>query len=97
MVPLTRPGVNTLAGAGGGWARSAAAVRGMVTRRRPGGDPAVTTPGSFGVMVVNGTGCRAVSNGVGCVAVELLSIEDAGEPAYVHAQADRRSCARSRE
>jgi hypothetical protein len=48
-------------------------------------------------MVVDGTGCRAVSNGVGCVAVELLSIEDAGEPAYVHAQADRRSCARSRE
>jgi hypothetical protein len=48
-------------------------------------------------MVVNGTGCPAVSNGVGYVAVELLSIEDAGEPAYGHAQADRRSCARSRE
>ena len=93
MVPLTRPGVNTGAGAGAGRARSA----GGAWHGDPAAGPAATTPGSFGVMVVNGTESRAVSNGVGRVAVELLSIQDAGEPAYVHAQADRRSCARSRE
>jgi hypothetical protein len=93
MVPLTRPGVNSGAGAGGGQARSAGGARygDPAAGRRP---PRAV---SFGVMVVNGAGSRAVSNGVWRAAVGLLSIQDAGEPAHVHAQADRRSCARSRE